>query len=317
MASRHGDEIFLIDNMGMLRRYFLMGLAGEGWRLEERPGLLRLVRGGETAAGFYSGTEWDKPFLYPLRAVDGTELSRGWPVEKRVGDSEDHGWHRGMWWGHGIINGEDYWREKKGASGFIRTSQARGRKQGDGFEFRGVHRLETRAGESMAGLETVWTLRDRDGERWIDFSMTLRGQSALRFGDSDDGGTGIRLREEFREDRGAKLTNAEGLRGAKGIWGKASPWTHYEAEVNGKPYGVAMLSHPSNLRHPSGWHARNYGLNSANPFAASSFAGEKGGERGAYELAAGTALRLRYRVILHAGALDVAARYEGFRKEKA
>jgi len=47
------------------------------------------------------------------------------------------------------------------------------------------------------------------------------------------------------------------------------------------------------------------------------FCGGKGRGAGAYELAAGTALRLRYRVILHAGALDVAARYDGFRKEKA
>lgn len=302
----------------MLRRKFLLGLAAEGWRLEEKPGVVQIVRGGETIAGLYAGKEWDKPFLYPLRAVDGTELSRGWPVDGRPGDNQDHAWHRGLWWGHGVINGEDFWREKPGASGFIRTSRASGRKQGDRFALRGQHHLETRTGQRIARLETTWTVWDDGRVRVIDFAMALRGEQLLIFGDTDDGGTGIRLREEFREDRGAKLANAEGLRGAAQIWGKASAWTHYEATVGGKPYGVAMMSHPSNLRHPSGWHARNYGLNSANPFAASSFAGEKKGQRGAYELASGAALRLRYRVILHEGSLqNLAGRFEQWTTEQS
>jgi hypothetical protein len=300
----------------MWRRNFLLGLAGERWRIEQKPGLVQIVRGGETIAGLHTSREWDKPFLHPLRAVDGTELSRGWPVAAHADDHQDHAWHRGLWWGHGVLNGEDFWRERPGASGFIRTSRASGRQRGGRFTLQGEHQLETRSGQRIAGLSTTWTIWDEDRLRLIDFSLALRGEGALRFGDTDDGGTGVRLREEFREDRGARLVNAEGLRGAGQMWGKPSAWTHYEAMVAGRTYGVAMMSHPTNLRHPAGWHARNYGLNSANPFAVSSFAGEKNGERGAWELAAGGVLRLRYRVVLHAGpAPDWAGRFAAWTRE--
>jgi len=139
--------------------------------------------------------------------------------------------------------------------------------------------------------------------------MSLRAARELRFGDTDDGGFGFRLREEFRENRGAKLTNAEGKTGARQIWGQPSAWTHYESVIDGRPYGAAILSHPSNLRHPAGWHAGNYGLNSANPFAASSFAEEKGSRRGEYLHPDKATLQLRYRVILHPGTCDIASRY--------
>ena len=61
---------------------------------------------------FHHDSKWEKPFLYPLRTVSGIVVSRGWPVEPRAGEQQDHLWHRGIWWGHGDINGEDFWREK-------------------------------------------------------------------------------------------------------------------------------------------------------------------------------------------------------------
>src|SRR5687768_5869495 len=68
--------------------------------------------GGKEVAQFHYGPEWDKPFLYPLRAVSGRVISRGHPIEKREGEAVDHPWHRGLWWGHGDINGHDFWREQ-------------------------------------------------------------------------------------------------------------------------------------------------------------------------------------------------------------
>jgi hypothetical protein len=139
------------------------------------------------------------------------------------------------------------------------------------------HSLVGASGSTLAKMSTAWTLRQVGSVRQIDFRMRLKADKPLRFADTDDGGFAFRLREEFREDRGATLRNAAGSTGAKAIWGKPSPWTDYSTKIGEKTYGVAILSHPSNPRHPSGWHARNYGLNSANPFAESSFLEEKGG----------------------------------------
>jgi len=87
--------------------------------------------------------------------------------------------------------------------------------------------------------------------------------------------------------------------------------------VDNKTYGVAILSSPTNLRHPSGWHARNYGLNSANPFAASGFAEEKGGRKGAYTLSKADHLTLHYRIYVHQGDAEqahIAERYAKYAK---
>lgn len=249
---------------------------------------------------------YPKPFLYPIIAPDGTILSRGWPLDTRPGDSQDHAWHRGIWWAHGDINGFDFWREQQGTA----TIRVDKRTNLNDHIFILDQSLVPPHGEPIGKLQSIFEI----GTSQIDATLVIRSNQALRFGDTDDGGFAVRLREEFREDHGATLSNSEGQKGAKLIWGKPANWTDYTTTIDRKIYGVAILSHPSNLRHPAGWHARNYGLNSANPFAASSFANEKNGQRGAYTLPANTPLTLRYRVILHSGD-DIAKHYNQFSKE--
>ena len=69
-----------------------------------------------------------------------------------------------------------------------------------------------------------------------------------------------------------------------------------------------MFDHPDNLRHPTGWHARPYGLIAANPFAEGSFARKSKGDKvdpsGAYTVEAGEALRLRYAFLFHRGDVE-------------
>jgi hypothetical protein len=253
---------------------------------------------------------YPKPFLYPLMAPDGTILSRGWPIAPRPGDSEDHTWHRGIWWGHGDINGHDFWREQKGTASIVVDKVTH---PGRGIL---LHQsLVTAEGKRLGGLKTHYQYTHSTNTTAIDATLAITGDEPLRFGDTDDGGFAFRLREEFREDRGATLLNAEGQKGAKQIWGKPAAWTDYSATLNNQQYGVAIFGHPRNLRHPAGWHARNYGLNSANPFAASSFANEKGGQRGAHTQAANTPLTLRYRVLIHQGEVNIPSLYAAYLKD--
>jgi len=74
----------------------------------------------------------------------------------------------------------------------------------------------------------------------------------------------------------------------------------YSGPVNGKLVGIAICDHPANLRHPTYWHVRNYGLMTANPFGISHFRGDKTLD-GSYRLEAGGTLTFRYRVLFHAG----------------
>ena len=269
----------------------------------DMPGRLEVRLDGEPLTAFHYGSKWDKPFLYPIRTASGVVISRGWPVEPRPGEQEDHAWHRGFWWGHGDINGEDFWREKPDKSTSRLVVDGKPTTTGDSLEAK--LGMITPEGKRLGTVIERYTFR-RDGENvLIDTAITVAADAGvpLRFGDTDDGGFAFRLSDEFRQDRGARLINSEGQAGTEQIWGKPAKWVDYTATVNGKPAGVAILDHPSNVRHPTGWHARGYSLNAANPFALGSFTKNKKND-GSYLLPAGEQLRLRYLVVIHEGELS-------------
>jgi hypothetical protein len=59
------------------------------------------------------------------------------------------------------------------------------------------------------------------------------------------------------------------------------------------------MDHPGNLRHPTRWHIRDYGLYGANCFGLSDFTDGK--ENGDYTIADGDTLTFHYRVLIHEG----------------
>lgn len=278
--------------MSIRRRHLLLGVA--------RPALAadRLPLGA--AADFHFGAQWDKPFLYPLRTVSGRNLSRRYPVEQGEGETTDHAWHRGLWYGHGIINGHDFWREL----GREKTSRiiVDGAPRADADSVSARCSLVIPGGAAIGSNDLVFRHSVQGPLRFVDATIRVSAdrKQPLVFGDTDDGGFGFRLQEAFREDRGARLRNAEGLEGTNSIWGRASRWVDYAATIEGKACGVTVFDHPSNLRHPTQWHARGYGLCAANPFAGRSFSKNKGPD-GSFTLPAGESLVLRYRVVVHEG----------------
>ena len=266
---------------------------------------IRVLLDGGTFTALHFGSEWDKPFLYPLQTVSGTILSRGYPIEPREGEERDHDWHRGIWYGHGDINGHDFWREL----GRDRTGTIVPKSEPTAHTGEGAGSIEVELGLRSAEGEIQGTLLQRytfsaAGQvAHIDAALEFRADRgrSLRFGDTEDGGFAMRLADEFRQDQGAVLRNDAGLSGTESIWGQEARWVDYSATVAGGQAGVAILDHPSNLGHPTRWHARGYSLCSANPFGLSDFTGDEGAD-GSHTVPVGESLLLRYRVVIHDGA---------------
>ena len=268
-----------------------------------------MLLGGRAFTTFHFGDEWDKPFLYPLRTASGAIVSRGYPVEPREGEESDHDWHRGIWYGHGEINGHDFWRELgRDRTGMIVPLADPALESGLGrgaFEMRLGFR--TAHGELIGSIVQRYAISQPSDSIRVDADLTFaadRGQDLL-FGDTEDGGFAMRLADEFRQERGAVLMNSEGLRDTENIWGQAARWVDYSGTVDGNPAGVTILDHPSNFRHPSRWHARGYSLWAANPFGLGDFTGGESAD-GSYVLPEGETLTLRYRVVIHDGVGDPA-----------
>jgi hypothetical protein len=152
----------------------------------------------------------------------------------------------------------------------------------------------------------------------IDFEIAFRPtEGDLIFGDDKEGTFGVRVAETMSVDQkggrpGGTLINAEGLRNGD-VWGKKSPWCDYSGPTDGDIGGIAIFDYPRNLRFPTTWHARTYGLFCANPFGLSFFTNKK--ENGEVRVPKGTEFRMRYRVLLHSGdasAVNLPAQFAGF-----
>lgn len=272
-------------------------------RAEDR---VDVLLAGKPLTAFHYEKKWDKPFLYPIRTAAGLVLSRGFPLEPRDGEHQDHAWHRGIWYGHGDINGEDFWREipEKKTSRLVLN----GEPKLSGSTLRVSLAMMAGKGPRIGTIDESYRFSSTAKNVLIESTITIHADAGtpLKFGDTDDGGFGFRLSDDFRQDHGALMTNSEGQTGTEKMWGKPAKWVDYSAKTAGSFAGMAVLDHPKNLRYPTRWHARNYSLCAANPFALASFTGDKSAD-GSYTVPAGASLTFRYLVILHDGEMTAEA----------
>ncbi len=284
---------------------------------------------GKPFSTFYYGEDWPKPFLHPLRASSGTIVTRGFPLEKIAGESNDHVWHRGLWFAHGDINGVDFWREASGDRakdaklplpvGRVAIKSApRMKSENDAGTIGADFNLVAPGDKIIGTISQQYTFRRIGNNIVIDVRAAVLADQGgqLKMGDTEEGLLGFRFADEFKEDRGATLSNSEGLKGTDQIWGKRARWVDYSTSIKGEKVGVAIFDHPRNPKHPTYWHARGYGLNAANPFGEHDFRNDKSID-GSVTIPPGGILTFRYRIVIHPGeALGVEKLYAVYAQEK-
>jgi hypothetical protein len=252
-----------------------------------------------------------KPILFPVHGPDGVPVTRSWPMVADVaGEPHDHPHHESFWFTHGSVNGIDFWAHKADAEGRrprIEHAEITACTSGPTGVLETTNRWLAADGKVVCTDARRIEFAGDDAVRTIDFAVTVRADHGpLVFGDTKEGAFGLRVRP------GLQLKNSNGSQGAAGhmvnsagerdaaVWGRAARWVDYHGPLDGRPVGVAILDHPANLRHPSHWHARDYGLFAANPFGLHDFTGAAKGA-GDHTVPAGGTLALRYRVVLHRG----------------
>ena len=276
---------------------------------------VRLVRDGTQVDVLIAGRPFTtyhfdsavaKPYLSPLRSARGTIVTRGFPMTPAVpGEDHDEPHQRAMYFAHGDINGFDFWGEAAfprwsdhPASTFGRTV-FRTLDEIDGGRLRATFDLVTPAG-TIAEETQTYEFRGDEQSRIIDCEFAIRANHGpVTIGDTKEGTFAIRVVKALDSPPG-RMVNARGANGEKGIWGKRAEWVDYYGRVADEDVGIAVFDHPQNLRAPTYWHARAYGLLAANPFGVRPFTGDRH-QNGKHVIPAGGALVLRYRVFIHHG----------------
>ncbi len=298
--------------------------------VKEGPDKVRIEIDGEIFTE-YCFTGSSHVYFYPLIGPGGARMTRDWPMKDTPGEDHDHPHHRSLWFAHGLVNGGDFWTEVS-THGAKAPKHPVGRIEHEKFlevkggEKEGVIRDQLRwvAADGSVPLTSVQTFRVQAGpERVIDFSMELKaGEKDVLFGDTKEGTMAIRIAESMRllgadkKPGAGKIVNAPGDVDGK-VWGKKAAWVDYSGPVDGKIVGIAIFDSPKNPRHPTRWHARDYGLFAANPFCEREMDKEQPAGAGDFKLEAGKSVTFQYRIILHAGDAAEAKIAERFAKFSA
>lgn len=286
-------------------------------RVERRGKNAEVFLGGQFFTRYETALGPNKPYLYPIQAFGGKHLTRRWPLEEAPGEEKDHPHHRGLWFTHGEMNGVDFWTEGAKAGKTVHTNFAE--LTGGPLQGRIIAEADWVApdGKRVAkDRRTIAVTPLTDNLILLDFAITITAEGGpLHWGDTKEGTFAIRVPESMRADKPGQgtLVNAEGLSGAA-LWGKKSPWNDYFGPVGGEVLGMAIFDHPENLRYPTTWHSRTYGLFAANPFGLHDFDSTKKTPKSAGDLVTpeGQSVTFRYRLVLHRGdtrAADISGQF--------
>jgi len=239
------------------------------------------------------------------------------------GEDRDEPHQRAMYFAHGDINGYDFWGEAEfarwshhsrstfGRTVFRELDKLRGGP--DSGALQAEFDLVTSEGRAIAAETQAYSFSGDEQVRIIDCEFTIHANHGLvRIGDTKEGIFAIRLVKGLKPPTG-HMVNSEGASGEKGIWGHRANWVDYYGNVAGENVGLAIFDHPENLRHPTYWHARRYGLLAANPFGLKEFFHNKS-QDGDYVIPADGSVTLRYRVFIHHGDFREARVAEAYRQ---
>ena len=281
-----------------------------------------------------------KPVLNPIRTANGTVVTRAFP-DPKPGERVDHPHHVGLWFNHGDVNGLDFWNNtdsipadrapKMGTIRHKRVVQARS--GADGGEL--VVEMDWLKPDGGALLleRTRFVFRGSGTARSIDRITTLTAlDQKVVFRDNKEGTLGLRVtraleqpadKPEIFTDASGKPAKAavldnkgvtgeylssEGLKG-DAVWGTRGRWCILTGKIDAEPITLAMLDHPSNPNFPTYWHARGYGLFSANVFGRKVFKSDE--PELVLTLDPGQSVTFRHRVLV----LNTTAGAEAIEKE--
>jgi hypothetical protein len=314
--------------------------APAGFTADKTPAGVTIKHAGSPFAEYVIG-EANKPYLFPVFGPTGKSMTRAYPMQKVEGEQLDHYHHRGVWFGHENINGINSWTERGSATNGLpddklsdkqKAALAKALPHLGATKHRAFREVSADANRAVIVSENDYldaqgkkylteirrlTFRVEAGARLIDWDQEfIASDGAVTFGDAKDAGVNIRVPTSMAVDtkQGGRLVLSTGITD-KDAWGKRAPWADYSGPVAGETLGVALFNHPTSFRYPTSWHARTYGLLTANCFGTL----DKADPNGPHTLKPGEKLVLRHRFYFHSGdekTGQVAAAYARYAQEK-
>ncbi len=216
---------------------------------------------GDERLRWHFGPSYPRPFFYPLVGPSGSSLIRmGHP------GAPDHDHHRGIWFAHNDVVGNDFWSDTAAAR--IRQLQWLCYEDSD-EEARLAVQLgwfdghDPRALLEQQVVVAVRPVGQRETAVEIQFSFPPVSQR-LEFRQSNFGFLGVRVAKGISGYfGGGTISDSEGRQGEPAIFGRQARWMDYSGHtgtgVATAVEGITYFDHPRNPGYPTHWHVREDG----------------------------------------------------------
>jgi len=286
---------------------------------------------GKLFTTYYYPESIAKPVLYPIISAGGHEITRGYPLAPRAGERVDHPHHIGHWFNYGDVNGLDFWNnsdaipeDKKDKYGHIvHTGILEAKETAKGAELEVAMDWLGPDGKVLLKEKAKFIFSTEGEKRSIIRISTLTAQDLpVSMKDNKEGVFAIRVARELEHpsDKPEIFTDANGIpttvaslnnegvtgkyRSSEGkegddVWGTRGTWVTLSGKIENENITVAIIDHPSNPGYPTYWHARGYGLFSANPLGQKELSGGK--DVLDFKLQPGESVTFKYEILIISG----------------
>ncbi len=239
-----------------------------------------------------------RPYCYPVYGPGGAEVTNFGP--------SDHVHHKSLYVAQGEVNGFDNWSEQEGHASTV-NDQLDVIAQGPVFGeiLSQSDWVSPKGGKLLREITSVRVYNTPDNARVMDWDITwFAAYGGVFFGDTKEAGTiSVRVAESMEVRNGGTIRNAYGGLNDEECWGKRAEWVDYFGPIATGVGGITLMDHPENLRFPTYWHVRGYGLFTANEWGIHDFT-DDWSQRGDLALEPGDALNFLFRVYIHEGNTD-------------
>src|SRR6476661_83297 len=106
---------------------------------------------------YIAGKDLNRPYLHPLRAASGKIVNRSFPAGQIPGETTDHPHHAGLFYGHGDVNGYNYWAIQNVPTPAANADPKRGR-----IVLKQV--LSVKSGKESGSIDVVFNWLKPDGK---------------------------------------------------------------------------------------------------------------------------------------------------------
>jgi len=299
-------------------------------------GQLEIFTNGKHITSYIYNDAYERPFLYPVIGPDGLPVTRHIPnfgdhphhkgISLALGDVSGERGKPGInVWGLGDMGDPDQGRvihqrftNLEHGPVFVKIQEENIWKQNDELEEEPPWRVSERSrwkikreGQLiMKEIRTI-TIWNVAPERIFDLhtvmipvaeEVILSADVGKKEMAKENGPLVIRVADNMREIAEGTIVNSAGGRTEEECWGRQARWVDYSGPVvpKGPVNGIAAMDHPDNIRHPTAWHVRDYGLFASNPFYSKK---PEWPDQGPiyFSKAKGDKLDLRYRIYIHRG----------------